>query len=133
MGRRTTFMADSLLCRSLVAHLGRTELEATNAASKLSLCYLSFICTWQWSTARRSNGSRLHPLMTTKGSAGRRSSLRRFIERIEIPAGDGKLMVFGDLGRMLATAAGERDGSMLAAVVECGCGGSKPTLYSGVA
>jgi len=32
-------------------------------------------------------------------------------------------MVFGNLGRMLAAAAGERDGSILAAVFESGCGG----------
>ena len=47
-----------------------------------------------------------------------RSALRGFIDQIVIPAGDGLLEVRGDLGRMLATAAGERDGSILTAVVE---------------
>jgi hypothetical protein len=46
-----------------------------------------------------------------------------FIDQIVIPAGDGLLEVRGDLGRMLATAAGERDGSILAAVVDNGCRG----------
>jgi hypothetical protein len=52
---------------------------------------------------------------------GARSALRGFIERIEISAGDDTLVVFGDLGRMLVTASGERDRSILAAVVESDC------------
>ena len=52
-----------------------------------------------------------------------RSALRGFIDRIVIPSDGGKLMVFGDLVKMSATADGERDDSMLAAVVESGCGG----------
>ena len=42
-------------------------------------------------------------------------------------------MVFGNLGRMLAAAAGERDGSILAAVFESGCGGSQPPLSATMA
>ena len=41
-------------------------------------------------------------------------------------------MVFGNLGRMAAAAAGERDGSILAAVFESGCGGGIWTLDSWV-
>lgn len=59
-----------------------------------------------------------------------RSALRGFIDRIEIPAGDGALLVFGDLGMMLTAAAGERDGSILASVVEFGCGGSPAATSS---
>jgi site-specific DNA recombinase len=51
-----------------------------------------------------------------------RSALRGFVTAIVIPFGDGLLEVRGDLGRMLA-AAGERDGSALAAVAYDGCGG----------
>ncbi len=52
-----------------------------------------------------------------------RTSLRGFIDAIIIPVGNGLLEVRGDLGRMLAAVAGEREGSLLAAVVESGCGG----------
>lgn len=52
-----------------------------------------------------------------------RAALRGFIDRIVIPPGEEKLVIVGDLGRMLATAAGDRDGARLAAVVENGCGG----------
>jgi hypothetical protein len=41
-------------------------------------------------------------------------------------------MVFGNLGRMLAAAAGEREGSILATVLESGCGGSQPPSVDGV-
>jgi hypothetical protein len=44
-----------------------------------------------------------------------RSALRGFIDQIVIPPGDALLEVRGDLGRMLTAAAGEGDGSMLAA------------------
>jgi hypothetical protein len=52
-----------------------------------------------------------------------RSALRGFVAAIVIPPGDGLLEVRGDLERMLAAAAGERDGSVLAAVAYDGCGG----------
>ena len=41
-------------------------------------------------------------------------------------------MVFGNLGRMLAAAAGERDGLVLAAVFESGCGGPQPAVLAAV-
>jgi hypothetical protein len=41
-------------------------------------------------------------------------------------------MVFGNIGRMLAAAAGERDGSILAAVFESGCGGVQPPVPAAV-
>ena len=108
----------------------RTELEATNAASEaepvLSALHSHTVMVYRQKVERLA-AALAHDDEGQREAA--RSSLRRFIERIEIPAGDGKLMVFGNLGRMLATAAGERDGSMLAAVVECGCGGSKPTVF----
>jgi hypothetical protein len=62
-----------------------------------------------------------------------RSGLRGFIDEIVIPPGDALLVVRGDLGRMLATVAGKRDGSMLAAVVESGCGDVQPTLSAALA
>ena len=83
----------------------------------------------------------LHPLMATmyrqkveqlasalshEDEASReaaRSTLRGFITAIVIPAGDGLLEVRGDLGRMLAAVAGERDGTVMAAVAYDGCGG----------
>jgi hypothetical protein len=37
--------------------------------------------------------------------------VRSFIGRIEIPADEGKLMVFSAFARILATAGGERNGS----------------------
>ena len=49
-----------------------------------------------------------------------RRALRGFIERIEVPA-DGSLLVVGNLGEMLTTAAGELIGA--AAVGYVGCGG----------
>jgi len=46
-----------------------------------------------------------------------------------IPPGNGFLEVSGDLGRMLAAAAGERLGAELGAVVIAGCGGSQPAEF----
>ena len=40
--------------------------------------------------------------------------------------------MFGNLGRMLAAAAGERDGSILVAVFESGCGGSQSLVPTAV-
>jgi site-specific DNA recombinase len=51
-----------------------------------------------------------------------RQSLRGFLEKIVIPPGEGLLQVVGNLGEML-TAAGDRNGSALAAVGYVGCGG----------
>ena len=49
-----------------------------------------------------------------------RHALRGFIERIEIPSGDGLLQVVGNLGEMLAAASG---GTVSTAVGKVGCGG----------
>jgi hypothetical protein len=51
-----------------------------------------------------------------------RLALRRFIEQIVIPPGDGLLQVIGNLGEMLP-AAGARNGTAPAAVGIDGCGG----------
>jgi len=53
-----------------------------------------------------------------------KESLRAFIEKIVIPVDASQpVMVFGDLGKMLAAAANWPDGSTLAAVAYVGCGG----------
>jgi len=65
--------------------------------------------------------------------ASAREALRGFITAIVIPPGDGLLEVRGDLGRMLAAAAGERAGEALAAVAYDGCGGSQPAISAAVA
>ena len=51
-----------------------------------------------------------------------RQALRGFLERIEIPPGDGLLQVVGNLGSMLAAAQG-RAHSQATMVVNGGCGG----------
>jgi hypothetical protein len=59
-----------------------------------------------------------------------REAVRALIQKIVIPADVRQpLMVFGDLGKMLAAAAGGRDGSTLAAVAYDGCGGSQPSEF----
>ena len=55
--------------------------------------------------------------------ASAREALRGFITAIVTPPGEGLLEVRGDLGRMLAAAAGERAGEALASVAYDGCGG----------
>jgi len=52
---------------------------------------------------------------------------RGFIDRIEIPPGDGLLQVVGNLGEMLTAASGGND-STLAAVGKVGCGGTQPSI-----
>jgi hypothetical protein len=54
-----------------------------------------------------------------------REALRRVLDRIIIPSGDGPLRVVGNLGEMLTAATGW-DGTALAAVVTVGCGGPLP-------
>jgi site-specific DNA recombinase len=51
-----------------------------------------------------------------------RQALRGFIDKIVIPPGDGLLQVVGNLGEMLTAASG-RNGSVVAAVGQVGCGG----------
>jgi site-specific DNA recombinase len=102
----------------------RAELEATIAAAEAEPVLPALHP--HMATVYRQKVERLAAALAHEDEDQReaaRSSLRGFIDRIVIPPGDGKLMVLGDLGRMLATAAGERDGATLAAVVEDGCGG----------
>jgi len=56
------------------------------------------------------------------GRDAARLALRGFLEKIVIPPGDGLLQVLGNLGEMLTAASG-RNGSVLAAVGNVGCGG----------
>lgn len=56
-----------------------------------------------------------------------RQALRGFLERIEIPPGDGLLRVIGNLGAMLTAAQG-RARSQTSMVVNDGCGGSQPSI-----
>ena len=51
-----------------------------------------------------------------------RQALRGFLDRIEIPPGDGLLQVVGNLGSMLTAAQG-RAHSQTSMVVNGGCGG----------
>lgn len=52
-----------------------------------------------------------------------RQALRGFLERIEIPPGDGLLQVVGNLGSMLTAAQGRAQSQKTMAVVNDGCGG----------
>ena len=56
-----------------------------------------------------------------------RQALRGFLERIEIPPGDGLLRVVGNLGSMLTAAQGRAQSQVTMAVVNDGCGGTQPT------
>jgi hypothetical protein len=56
-----------------------------------------------------------------------RQALRRFLQSIIIPPGDGLLQVTGNLGAMLAAAAGQKMPGRHA-VAYVGCGGSQPTI-----
>ena len=58
-----------------------------------------------------------------------RKALRGFLERIEIPPGNGLLQVVGNLGSMLTAAQG-RAHSQTSMVVNDGCGGVQPPLFA---
>jgi len=87
---------------------------------------LRFTRTWRRSTGRRNVSQRRSAHEDEEQREAARSAVRGFIDQIVIPPGDALLEVRGDLGRMVTAAAGERDASMLAAVVECGCGARNP-------
>lgn len=61
------------------------------------------------------------------GRDAARLALRGFLDKIIIPPGEGLLQVVGNLGEMLTAASG-RNGSVLAAVGNVGCGGAMPPL-----
>jgi hypothetical protein len=102
----------------------RADLEATIAASAAEPALPELHP--HMATVYREKVERLAAALSHEDEGMReaaRSTVRGLITAIVIPPGDALLEVKGDLGRMLRTAAGERNGSILAAVVENGCGG----------